>query len=176
MTMTLVETIEVGIGGAATLTFSNIPQTGTDLLLVLSHRNDGGASQDNITMRINGLSGSNYVSRRLDGSGSGVSSGNQTASSINYPYSNSSSSTSNTFTNTSYYFLNYAVTGTKSIGVDTVMENNSTSGYQQIIAGFYNSSIAGITSITISGFYNMVRYTSASLYMITKGSGGATVS
>jgi hypothetical protein len=175
MTMTLIETIEIGVGGAATLTFSNIPQTGTDIMLLLSHRNDGGANQDNITLRINGLSGSNYVSRRLEGNGSTVLSGNQTATSINQPYSNSASSTANTFTNTSYYFSNYALTGTKSISIDTVMENNGT-GYQQLFACLYNSSISGITSITISGYYNMVRYTSASLYMITKGSGGATVS
>jgi len=173
--MTLIETIEIGVGGAATLTFSNIPQTGTDLLLLLSHRNDGGANQDNITMKINGLTASSYSARKLEGNGSTASSGNQTATSDNYPYSNSASSSANTFTNTSYYFPNYSITGIKTWSIDTVMENNG-GGYQQIIAGAYNTSISGITTIQISGYYNMVRYTNASLYMITKGTGGATVS
>jgi hypothetical protein len=173
--MTLIETIEIGVGGAATLTFSNIPQTGTDLLMVVSHRNNGGANQDNITMRINGLSGNDYKARKLESNGSSVFSASQTATGDTWPYSNSSSSLANTFTNTSYYFPSYSTTGIKNWSIDAVMENDGT-GYQQLIAGSYSISISGITSIQLSGYYNMVRYTSASLYMITKGSGGATVS
>jgi len=174
MTMTLISTTTLATA-TASITFSSIPQTATDLYLVVSHRNAGGANQDNLLLRINGSSANTYVSLQLYGNGSSTFSGSQTATADNYTYSNSASSTSNTFASTQYYIPNYALTGTKNWSVDTVFENNATTGYQQIIATLYNTSVAGITSITLSSGYNLVTGTTASLYTITKGSGGATV-
>lgn len=172
--MTLVSTTTLTTA-TASITFSAIPQTATDLLLVVSHRNSGGANQDNLFMRINGSSTNTYVSRQLYGNGSTAASGNQTATADNYTYSNSASSTSNTFASTQFYIPNYALTGTKTWSVDTVFENNATTGYQQIIATTYTTSVSGITSITLTTNYNLVTGTTASLYTIQKGSGGASV-
>jgi len=175
MAITLVSTITLATA-TASITFSAIPQTGTDLLLMVSHRNAGGANQDNLFLRINGSSTNTYVSRQLYGNGASAASGNQTATADNYTYSNSASSTANTFASTQYYFSNYALTGVKNWSVDTVFESNAATGYQQIISTSYTTSVAGITSITLSGNYNLVTGTTASLYTVNKGSGGATVS
>ncbi len=50
-------TVTVGAGGSSTITFSNIPQTYTDLRIVLSARTDrSGFPNDNIRVYPNGSS------------------------------------------------------------------------------------------------------------------------
>jgi hypothetical protein len=172
--MQLVSTVTVGAGGAASIDFSSIPQTGTDLLIVLSGRSTTAATQRKMEMLINGTA-ANTSSRNLAGNGSA------TSSSVISPYQSywtmpGASAAANTFSNDSIYFPNYAGATNKSFSVDTVGEDNATLSYQNIIAGL-NSSTGAITSISLkpdSG--NFAQYSTASLYIITKGSGGATVS
>ena len=174
---TLISSVTVGAGGAASIDFTSIPQTYTDLVVIISHRNDGGANQDNISFRLNGSSAGTYSARKLEGNGSGASAGSTSnITSDQYPYSNSQSSSANTFTNTQYYFPNYSVTGTKTWSIDTVFENNATTGYQQIIAGSYGTSVSGITSLSFYSGYTTSQYSTAYLYGLLKGSGGATAS
>lgn len=172
MTMTLVSTTTVGSGGAANITFSSIPQTGTDLLVVLSGRvtTDGA-----VGIYFNG-SNSSLTNRFLRGSGSAASS--NSASVIGYIGESSvDGQTANTFGNVSVYIPNYTGSTNKSFSVDAVSENNATSAYQTLVAGLW-SSTAAITSLTLlpASSATFKQYSTASLYTITKGSGGATVS
>lgn len=175
MTMTLVSTVTVGAGGAASIEFTGIPQTGTDLLVVFSVRSfDGSITYFDI--RFNGDAGANYSNRSLYGTGTTAYSDIESGSSIFAIASvTPSTATANTFGNGSFYVPNYAGASAKSLSFDNVTENNATAAYQNITAGLWNST-AAITSVKIfPNASTFAQYSTASLYLITKGSGGASV-
>lgn len=173
MTMTLVSTTTLD-SSAASITFSSIPQTGTDLLLVVSPRSATGGNA--MTLQFNGSS-SGYTDRRLSGLGtSRNSTSNYLTDQLICGYASSSAETSNTFGNNSVYISNYTSSLAKSISSDGAYEHNNSGNYMSIISGSWSGTSA-VTSITLyiySGTF--ATSTVASLYIITKGSGGATVS
>ncbi len=146
------------------------------MLLVVSARINSGGPFVSIGTQFNNDSGSNYTQRRLSGDGSVATSSVQTSTTGIYQTSfNGSTGTSNTFGSCSFYISNYASATNKSISIDNVTENNATESYQQIQAATYVTS-SGITSIKLLSGSSFLQYSTASLYTITKGSGGATVS
>jgi hypothetical protein len=164
--MSLIETVTVGSGGAASIEFTSIPQDGTDLVLLLS----GGASGINqqVNLTINGDTGSNYLYVYLRGSSGSVSSAAPTGFSFFPMLVNSNSQTANTFGNSMAYFSNYAISGSKNVSFDHLNENNATATIMQIQASSWTGS-AAITSLRLS-LSNLVEHSTASLYKITKGS------
>lgn len=172
-TMTLIATQTVGAGGTALLTFSSIPQTFTDLMLICSVRNEANSPEVNIYF--NGAN-SNLTSRQLYGNGSSAASNNLGAQLNTYGGAVPSAYTANTFSSTQIYVPNYTSANYKSVSIDAVLENNSTSTYLSIVAGLW-SSTAAITSLSyLVGGGDIAENSTFSLYGITKGSGGATVS
>jgi len=170
MTMTLVSTVTVGAGGAASIDFTSIPQTGTDLLILVSQaRNDG--SSGAFISQVNGASTPTSTNKRLYGTGSSVVSDGPTNPS-NWSVPDWTSETTNTFGSVQIYIPNYTSAANKSITTDYVTENNGTGARQGIQAGLLSVASA-ITSLTLGGAY--VQYSTASLYTIQKGSGGASV-
>tara|TARA_R110002153_G_C13267011_1_gene492922 strand:+ start:1042 stop:1551 length:510 start_codon:yes stop_codon:yes gene_type:complete len=167
MGMTLIETIEVGSGGAASIEFTGIDQTGTDLLCLMSLRDSAGLySQNNV--QLNSYTGS-YPYVVLQGEAGSVNSYASTATdSISPLYTNNSGYTANTFTNTKVYVSNYTSSNAKSVSSDVVTENNGSSSYAQIGAHTYTQT-AAVTSLKINanGGGSLVQYSSASLYIIT---------
>ena len=165
MTMTLVSTVTVGSGGAASIEFTNIPQTGKDLLLVLSTRMGAVSTGNTSTFRLNSdTTGSNYAYRVLRGNGSTADSDSGSGF---FVLANPSDATANTFTNQNIYISNYASTTTKSFSADMVTENNATAASAWIGAGRYTTS-SGITTVTvISQAENFVQNSTASLYLIS---------
>jgi hypothetical protein len=172
MTMTLISTVTVGSGGSTSINFTSIPQTFTDLLVVHSIRKDN-TSGSFIGLTLN-ASSANFTYRFLRGDGSATASFSGT---VGLAGVNSlSDSTANTFASGSCYLPNYAGATNKSFSVDSVGENNSASALQTIWTGLW-SNTAAITSLSlVTTAGNMVQNSTASLYGITKGSGGATVS
>lgn len=170
--MDLIQTVTVGAGGSASITFGSggtLPQTFTDLLLVFSARvavTDGG-----LRLRIN-TSTSNLSTRLLYGNGSSATSATDTTY---LGTTNNSNQTANTFGNGSLYITNYATSATKPFSCEIVDENNGTGATHWITAGLFNSSTA-ITSLELfnNAGGNFVEYSSASLYGILKGSDGTT--
>ena len=163
----LIETIEVGSGGASSIEFAAIPQeAGSDLLLSLSSRSDSTSSLGLI--KINGVASggsSGYTAKFLAGSGSSAFSGGDSFYARAW-FANRSSSTASTFGNSNIYFSNYASTGAKTWSSDSVEENNAASAYAAIIAGSFSATSA-ITSLSVlheTG--NFVQYTTASLFKI----------
>jgi len=154
----LLERIELN-DSAASVTFSNIPQTGyTDLLIKVSARS---TSANNIYMTLNG-STTNYASRYLYGSGTAAASGNDTTRYVGT--TSDSSNTANTFGNAEIYIPNYTSSNYKSVSADSVAETNATTVYSAITAQLW-SNTAAITSISLfpsSGSY--VQYSTFSLY------------
>lgn len=66
-------------GTVATVTFSSIPQTYTDLILVVQGRSSTGGSSDVLNISFNGNTGSLYSYTRVQGDGSTASSGRETS-------------------------------------------------------------------------------------------------
>jgi hypothetical protein len=167
MAMTLVSTVTVGSGGAASIQFDNIPQSGKDLLLLFSGRVGAGGTFRDYNLHINGnTTGTSYTLRTLLGTGSSVLSYSATEARFAMEI-NDSSSTANTFSNVQVYFANYTSSAAKSVSIDLVGENNATASRQSIDAGLWNNTSA-ITSLTLRdrGF-NTSEFSSASLYIIS---------
>ncbi len=165
MAITLVSTVTVGSGGAASITFTGIAATGKDLLILASLRSDAsGFGYDILKTEVNNLT-TGDSSRFLVGDGSSAFS--QNPSRID-SYINSADETANTFSNTAIYISNYGSSAAKSFSLDGVMENNATSAYQTITAGVQTDT-AAITSIQLDQAFgsNFVQHSTASLYIIS---------
>ena len=162
-------------GTASSISFTGIPGTYTDLLLVFSGRTDysgglNGGVQD-VVIRVNNDSGNNYSYRVLYGQSS--TAGSFSASSVgsmhfgNVPSANS---TASTFCSNELYIPNYAGSTNKSMTMTVVRENNSTFGDVRAAAGLW-SSTAAITRVDVITDYpsgSLVSGSSAFLYGITK--------
>jgi hypothetical protein len=167
MFQTLIASATVGSGGAASIDFSAIPQTYTDLTLVLSARATSTTAA--ITVAFNGSSAS-FTGRNLIGNGTTVTSATTTTLIGNACIS---SNTASTFGNLQLVIPNYAGSTNKVFSVTTVTENNNTTAFQQLFAGLW-SNTAAITQVTLS-LANFAEFSTAYLYGTLKGSGGATV-
>jgi hypothetical protein len=166
--MQLISSTTVGAGGAATIVFTAIPGTFTDLKIVLSAR--ATSTTATMTIAFNGSS-SSFTNIYLQGSGSAVSATSSATFIGNAPIS---TNTASVFGNTEIYIANYSNAATKYFGVESVSENNASAAFQQAVAGLW-SNTAAITEVTLS-LANFAQFSTASLYGILKGSGGATAS
>lgn len=161
VTYKLIETVTVGSGGAANIEFGSIPQTYTDLKLVLSGRS---TIADNAVKGAFNGSTSNFSQRILFGNGSSPAS--NTPSNNTLCYMNFSSDTASVFSNSEIYIPNYTGSTNKSFSSESVHENNATTAYVIMLAGLW-SQTAAITSITLSNASgSFAQYSSASLYGI----------
>ena len=161
--------VTVGSGGAASIDFSSIPNTYTDLVIKLSLRGSDANNYVNSRVTFNGSS-SGYTSKLLYGLGSGTpgSLNNSVTNAVDFSsYGTGSSATSSTFGNTEIYIPNYAGSTNKSLSVDAVSENNATTAIAALTAGLW-SNTAAITQVTITpAVGTFVQYSSAYLYGVS---------
>jgi hypothetical protein len=162
----LIETIEVGSGGAASIEFTGIPQDGVDLVVLASLRNTIGTDIRGINLYFNSDTGSNYSYLSLKGDGSAASSSNGTATALEVGWMPGATTTANTFGSAKIYISNYTSGTAKSTSSDAVTENNGTTAYASLFANSW-SGTAAITSITIDSSGDIEEYSTASLYKIT---------
>ena len=164
MGMQLIETIEVGAGGAASIEFTGIPQDGVDLQVVVSGRAQNAVYTSVMLMELNGITtGNSYI--RIVGTGSSVSSSGGSGSVIGIAAGGTS--TANTFGSTGITIPNYTVNSVKVASADGVGENNDTPSIIQPVA--YKTNITNaVTSLKLllSGT-TFAEYSTASLYKIT---------
>jgi hypothetical protein len=166
-TFNKIATVTVGAGGAATMAFSSIPQTYTDLIIKISLRDTNAAVYQFSNVTFNG-STSGYSVRYLEGNGSAASSYAGSGSALSLMLGNGANGTANIFGNTDFYIPNYTSSNAKSLSVDQVNENNATSAFALLQAGLWTGT-APITSISIGlGAGNFVQYSTATLYGISK--------
>jgi hypothetical protein len=154
---------------AASVTFSNIPQSGyTDLKIVTSARGTASLSSGYVDgiITFNG-STTGYSERMVYGIGSSAGSLSQSSTGIKWNFATSSVATASTFGNSEAYIPNYTSSNNKSVSIDTVAENNSsTVNILALNAGLW-SNTAAITSITITaGSGSFVANSTFSLYGI----------
>lgn len=167
-TFVKIASVTVGSGGAATISFTGIPSTYTDLCLKTSARDVSAGSENWIYATFNSDSGSNYTNTVLRGNGSTAASGKASATTSAWVgQTQGTATTSNTFTNSEAYIPNYAGSTQKSISADTVEENNATANYMAINAILWTGT-AAINSITLTSASgsNFAQYSTATLYGI----------
>jgi hypothetical protein len=168
--MKLIETKTLGTA-AASIEFTSIPQTFTDLVAVCSLRDSTVAVVVSISVNLNS-STSGYTYRRLTGNGdSFVESSTLTSTGI--ALIGAASTTANTFSNQVIYFPNYTSSAPKSISADSVYENNAAQAHQSFYASLWNDT-AAINAIKFNSTATLVAGSTVSLYGITKGSDGIT--
>jgi hypothetical protein len=162
----------------SSITFSSIPQTFDDLLLVCTLRSNRTSDEaGDQLIRFNGTT-TGYTHRYLNGNGSSVLSASGSTNGIFGMLSTATSATTSTFSSAQIYIPNYRLSVNKSVSIDMVTENNGNPAYQRLIAGLWSNTDA-ITSLSVTdgNSAQLIAATSITLYGITKGSsGGVTVS
>ena len=172
--MELISSVTVGSGGASQIEFASVPSTYTDLLVLISARS--GSAGDTLWMRFNSDESNACTTLWVVGDGSTASSSNSGGNTFIRLGTITSGDTASTFNNFQVYVPNYAGSAQKTVSVDAVNENNATTAYQRITAGLWPVTTA-ISNIKISNNgASISQYSTAYLYGILKGSGGATVS
>ena len=139
----LLERIELN-ASAASVVFSNIPQTGyTDLKIVVSMRNTGAGGPYEGYLRFNGVSTSTYSDKWLRGAGSGSPISASDATTQMYDlFHPGAGATANTFGNAEIYIPNYTGSTAKSVSMDIVTEDNATLAYAVLAAGLWSGTSA----------------------------------
>lgn len=156
-TMTLIASSTVGSGGAASIDFTSIPSTYTDLVIKFSGSATSSGGWVNITF--NGSS-ANLSGKYIYANNGSVASG----SIAPLMYSNPTAYTANTFGSGETYIPNYAGSNNKSMSIDTVNENNATASDMLLQAGLW-SNTAAINRITLTpNAGNLAQYSTAYLY------------
>ena len=164
-TYSLIASSTVGVGGAATVSFTSIPASYTDLCVVFSGRSSTDTPICYGKVTLNSDTGNNYSWKFLYGTGSAAAStGLSSTNGFQYVIIAASNSTANTFGNSSFYIPNYTSSNQKSITIDAVSENNGTVATQGMLGGLWTGT-AAITRIDITEtVLSFAQYTTAYLY------------
>ena len=154
----------------ASITLSSIPNTYTDLVLVLSLRATNTSTLSENYLQINGVTTSLYSSVPVYGSGGGNDYGssrqlNQTD--VRFGFSNGGTSTTSVFGSSEIYFADYASSATtgRALGSVSVTEQNGPSNQMNAVSGTFRSTNA-ITSILLGTSVGFATGSSFYLYGI----------
>ena len=143
----LIESVTItSAGGAASVSFNSIPQTYTDLVLMVSARSSYGGVGDDIYIDFNGTTTSR-TGRFFYGNGSGTA--GTTTPARRLGTNTADSSTANVFGSINAHIFNYTGSTNKIFISNSVSENNATTAYQDLHFGLW-SSASPITSIQVS--------------------------
>lgn len=161
-----IASVTVGSGGAATIAFSSIPSTYTDLKILLSGRTTFSGVSTAFRLYFNAdTTSANYTYRVLYAVPTtvGSESGN-----FKIHYTNGDTGTASTFGNTEIYIPNYTSSNAKSVHSDSLSENNATANGMGLNAYLW-SGTAVIDTVTLSletGSFK--EFSTATLYGISK--------
>lgn len=164
--MKLIQAITVGSGGAANIEFTSIPQSYTDLCILVSARSSYVGTGDYLLVNFNNSS-INNSSRTVGAYGpSSTFSGSETLLINILP---SSGSTTNTFGNNEIYISNYTSSNYKSLNIEGGFESNSSSNWFLFSTSGVWSNSSAINSVKLfllDGSF--IQNSTAYLYGVTK--------
>jgi len=183
--MQAIETVTVGSGGVASITFSSIPDTFTDLFIKLSLRGTSTSIYPRpMLYQFNG-STTGYSARTLVAANAltpasysltTMTSNSLTGGRLADGWIAPSNATALTFSNADWYIPNYKSSAAKSHSLDAVAENNSPNPWAaEIVAGLWTGTdpISSIL-ISIADSMSFAEHSTATLYGILAGSDGTT--
>lgn len=160
-TYTKIASYTVTGSGITQINFASIPQTYTDLYLVVSARTTTAAIFDYMSIALN--NGTSAETTILQGTGSGV---NASRSAGAYKFIiNGANASANVFSNSQIYISNYTSTNIKQFIVNTVTENIAAAAYQEVNAIYFNQGANPTNYIQLSGSTYAIG-TTATLYGI----------
>ena len=170
-TYTKIDSITVGSGGAASVTFSSIPATYTDLVIKASARGENAGIITDFGIAFNGgnrISDSQYSLITLYANSTTAASYTRAAFGYNHLfYIPGSTATANTFGNGEVYIPNYASSTNKSISTFGVNENNTVANAYNALTAGLRTNTAVITSITLSAYLDLAEHSTFTLYGIS---------
>lgn len=170
--MELISTTTVGTAGAASIEFTNINPVATDLVIYLSARTNQ-AGYTNFNVRFNNSTTAYSAASFLFTPTASLATANTLTSSA---IVQGTAQTADAFTAIEIYIPNYSGSTHKPISIIGAGESFGTASQHAVNFG-NRAGTAATTSVQIvASAGNFVQNTTASLYRITKGSGGATVS
>ena len=162
----LIETVTVGSGGAASVTFSNLNTYSTtyqhlQIRMLTKDTSSGAASYDQI--RINGDSTNSYSWHRLQGDGSGVASTAGTSTNGMNSYLNAYSSATNAFSAGIIDILDPYETGKNR--VIRVFSGGALGSFNYLaLASGMRINTASVTSVSVHASANFVQGSRFSIY------------
>ena len=159
-------TVTVPSGGASSITFSAIPQTGYKHLQVraMAQVNSGSTSTGGIRFQFNSDTGSNYSLHRLYGTGSAVSADGYSSQTTAYAGTVSGSGSTNIFGASVIDILDYANTNkNKTIRTLGGADTNGAGIIMFPSSAWYNTSAINTITVT-SDSGNFTQYSQFSLY------------
>jgi len=144
----LLEKITVGAGGATSVTFSGIPQTGyTDLVVKISGRTNRNYGEDQFIVRFNSDTGNNYASRFLQAYDGAVATNSESGTNTaRFGMISAAGSVANGFGNAELYIANYTSSTYKPISTDAVSGGSASPVGMWLTASLW-SNTAAINSI-----------------------------
>jgi hypothetical protein len=164
-----IATVSVGAGGTSSITFSNIPSTYSHLQIrMLAKTNFTTYANDNLILRFNGDSGSNYNMHNLYGTGASIgsqSAGTQSFAYISYVIGNTVSSS--VFSSIVLDIVDYKSTNkNKTFRYISGADTNDSNGTIALGSGLWFATPAAITQITLSpgDGTNIMQYSHFALY------------
>jgi hypothetical protein len=164
-TYTLIDS-EVLASSAASVTFSAIPATFTDLVLRVSARCADTGTYAALKFTLNSHTSSNYSFTVLYGTGSSALSDRDSSLTSAKPKFtiNANDATANTFGSAEIYIPSYLASQNKPISAFGVSETNSSTSYMGANALLWRNT-AAITSIQISELFDTNLLTGSSFYL-----------
>ena len=173
-TLKKIQTVTVGSGGAATIDFTSIPATYTDLKIVASLRTNRAFETDGLNIKLNGTNG---TSRRLFGDGVTASSDSQSeirSTAVG------NTAVASVFSNIEINIPNYTSANHKLLSIDGVGEDNAAAAIQMLSVGLWSNTavVNQVTLLPVIGT-SFNQYSTATLYgvanySITNPGGKAT--
>jgi hypothetical protein len=132
---------------ATSTTFSSIPQTYTDLVIMYSARGANLSFQ----IRLNGNTATNYSNTGISGSGSAAASFRDTTQTSTFSYytQNLNTYTASVFSNGEFYLPNYTASLNKAFSTNGATENNASNAFIASNAHLWRNT-AAVTSITFT--------------------------
>jgi hypothetical protein len=166
-TFELIASSTVGAGGAASIDFTSIPSTYTDLCLQLSLRSDAVVNYGvSVKLVFNSSTTAVYSTKRIEGYDS--SAGSNGTSALGYLDSGltcTDNDTASTFGLSTIYIPNYAGSSNKSASSEYVVERNSATKWDIGFQANLWANTAAINSIGITASSgNWKQYSTAYLY------------
>jgi hypothetical protein len=168
---TLIASSTVGSGGTSSIDFTSIPATYTDLFILLSGRT---VNQGNVRLNLNG-SASGFSARTMYVNGGGAPATYTDTVALGRA-TFSSDTPSNNFGAMGIHLPNYRSSVSKPFSADCYAASYN-GGYIMVTAGVWanNAAITSLSLLPPSGT-TFIENTSAYLYGVLVGTGGATVS